>query len=99
MSKSRDGAENEGTGASEADGVSESKVLEQAGDLARADGNLLWALVQYRKAAELRPDDSELAAKIAAIAAARARASEPRWPAIGRGDRVARPSSLFAASE
>jgi hypothetical protein len=58
--------------------LAESITSEKAGDRAREDGNWLWALANYRRAAELRPDDPELAAKIAATAAARKQAGRDR---------------------
>jgi len=71
------------------DELEDSLASERAGDRAREDGQLLLALVHYRKAAELRAEDSALAAKIAETASARAAAaqrqrrpigSHPRWP-------------------
>jgi hypothetical protein len=71
------------------DELEDSLASERAGDRAREDGQLLLALVHYRKAAELRSGDSALAAKIAETASARAAAgqrqrrpvgSQPRWP-------------------
>ena len=70
------------------DELEDSLASERAGDRAREDGELLLALVHYRKAAELRAGDSALAAKIAETASARAAAgqrhrrpveSQPRW--------------------
>jgi hypothetical protein len=67
----------------------DSLASERAGDRAREDGELLLALVHYRKAAELRAGDSALVAKIAETASARVAAghrhrrpvgSQPRWP-------------------
>src|SRR2546421_486984 len=59
------------------DELEDSLASERAGDRAREDGELLLALVHYRKAAELRAGDSALAAKIAETASARAAAEGP----------------------
>jgi hypothetical protein len=55
----------------------ESRAAEAAGDSACETGDLLWALIHYRKAAELRPDDPALETKIAAALEARAATVRP----------------------
>jgi len=89
--KSDDGRDDAVEAASHADVLAEAKRMEEAGDAARRTGDLFFALLQYRRAAELLPEDEGLAAKVAATAAERARNSESKngesrstigWPAV-----------------
>jgi hypothetical protein len=62
--------------------VDRSRIFEQTGDAARDDGNHLLALLHYRRAAELRPGDAALEAKISEASAARARSADRKQPSL-----------------
>jgi len=69
------------------DAADDAGILELAGDTARNDGNFLLALVYFRRAAELRPNDAALEAKIAEAVAARARSTEHKPHRLGLAPR------------
>jgi len=80
------------TAAADPDQIAHAQRLEENGDAAREYGHLEFALLQYRRAAELRPLDARLAAKIADTAAGRFHKStnERGWlPSLARRRRVA----------
>jgi hypothetical protein len=76
------------------DALARSIASEQAGDRAREDGQLVWALAHFRQAAEIRTDDPRLATKIAETVAARAAAGQRPVRSTPSSPRRPSPSSI-----